>query len=81
MTQPEVIGLSKESIAALTQPLERIPIPGLSAFFAQGVVVEPLSSKGKKVRLHPFCSVLHTSTRGCFVMSESIFNQKGSGHL
>lgn len=48
MTQPDVLGLTKESVAALTEPLERIPLDGINVSFAQGIVTEPILN-GKKV--------------------------------
>ncbi|BDA48100.1 probable protein flp at N-terminal half [Coccomyxa sp. Obi] len=44
MTQPEVIGLSKQSVASMTQPLEPLPIDGADASFAQGVLVRQLAN-------------------------------------
>lgn len=48
-SKPEVIGLSKQSLAALLEPLTHMPIDIANASFAQGIVVEPLSSQVKKV--------------------------------
>ncbi|CAL8462902.1 g2436 [Coccomyxa elongata] len=39
---PEVIGLSKESLALLTEPLEPVTIPLFNGSYAQGVGVDPL---------------------------------------
>lgn len=49
---PEVLGLTKQTLAALTEPLEPIVSGKVkNAFFAQGIVVEDVTAKGKKVRL------------------------------
>ncbi|CAL8462903.1 g2437 [Coccomyxa elongata] len=48
MTQPDVLGLTKESIADLTEPLIRLPLPGMNVSFAQGIVTEPIPN-GKKI--------------------------------
>lgn len=45
--RPEVIGLSKESLALLTEPLEPIEA---NVSFAQGIGVELLPATGKLVR-------------------------------
>ena len=60
LTQPELVGLTKQSLAALTEPLEPVNVPGLlvKASFAQGIVVEPAPGKGKKVRCCLFVSTL-----------------------
>lgn len=49
VTQPDVIGLSKDLVANLTEPLQ--PIPGLNASFAQGIAVSDGPGKAKRVRL------------------------------
>lgn len=37
LTQPEIIGLSKQSVVNLTEPLQAVP--GTNASFAQGLLV------------------------------------------
>lgn len=56
MTRPEIIGLSKQSVASMTEPLEPLPIDGADASFGQGVLVRNLA-KAKLVR---------SQSRGCW---------------
>ncbi len=49
LTQPEVIGLSKQSVVNLTQPLQTVP--GTNASFAQGLVVSKSATQETQVVL------------------------------